>query len=99
MFANFKKNILGLLGLGPSNEVDEDELRVSQTVGDQVFADCNPLTFSCSQVQIEPDVRSRVRPDIKSHWLSAMADTIRVIGCRCAWCRRTSNYVSYCRPI
>lgn len=39
---------------------------------------------------IEPG-GAHIRPDINSHWASAMADTIKVLGCSCIWCRRTSE--------
>ncbi|KAG1734749.1 uncharacterized protein EDB91DRAFT_1146674 [Suillus paluster] len=41
-------------------------------------------------VQIESSIH-HVRPDIKSHWASAIADTIQVPGCSCIWCRRNSD--------
>lgn len=34
---------------------------------------------------------AHIRPDIDSHWASAMADLIQVSGCSCIWCRRNSE--------
>lgn len=34
---------------------------------------------------------AHIRPDIDSHWASAMADIIQVSGCSCIWCRRNSE--------
>ncbi|OAX42267.1 hypothetical protein K503DRAFT_374866 [Rhizopogon vinicolor AM-OR11-026] len=76
MLDNFKKNVVDPL-LGCSYEVDGDDSEVldSQTA------------------QLESGVHDgpHVRPDIKSHWLSAIADTIQVAGCHCFWCTRNSN--------
>ncbi|KAG2150476.1 hypothetical protein DEU56DRAFT_780200 [Suillus clintonianus] len=34
---------------------------------------------------------AHIRPEINSHWASAMADTIQVPGCNCIWCSRNSE--------
>lgn len=102
MLDNFRKNIVDPL-LGRSHhhhEVDEDDSD-SQTVGYHVFANCDLLTLGCFQAQTESDIHdsSHVRPDIESHWLSAMADTIQVPGCHCFLCMKHDNSVSCCRQV
>ncbi|KAG0706106.1 hypothetical protein DFH29DRAFT_903641 [Suillus ampliporus] len=40
--------------------------------------------------QIQSGVH-HIRPDINSHWASAIADTIQVPGCSCIWCWRIDD--------
>lgn len=101
MLDNFRKNIVDpLLGRSHHHEADKDDID-SQTVGCHVFSNRNLLIPCCFQVQTESGVHdgSHVRPDIESHWSSAMADTIQVPGCHCIWCMRHDNSVSYCRQV
>jgi hypothetical protein len=91
MLENFtNQNVNSLSG---SDEQGDDGILDRQTVSCNMFTDCNLLTLSCGKAYIEPG-GAHIRPDINSHWASAMADTIKVLGCSCIWCRRTSGLVS-----
>ena len=86
--------------LDPDEEY-EDKLLDRQTASCHIFADCNLLILPCGQAQTEASIHGdpNIRPDIHSHWSSAIADTIQVLGCNCIWCRRNSDWVSYSRQL